>query len=202
MNKIGTSSLVALALTLGLGTPSAQAEAVQCHPAAKKLEWHLCITGPVEYKRGISTEVRQECTSDKIIKPKNGCDFGDLASYIPEGVELSKVRIYAIAPKDAVDVREFEHQSQAGNQGFCKINTGLPIEGWELMKFSEAFDKANYERARMVKEKLLKKKKELFPFGISLTQGPASCEGKSTQSVVVDRKSLSKYLINATYTFR
>lgn len=200
MTKIRMMSLAVVALALGVGLSPARADGVKCHPTAKKIEWHLCITGPVEYKRGIQTEVREECKVDKIVKPKGGCDFGDLASYLPEGVELSKVRFYGIAPKGAVDMRAFERQAEPA-QGFCSIHTGLMLEGWELMKFSEAFDKANYERARMVNDKLAKQKKELVRAGLNLLEGPAPCQGKSARSVLIDAKTLSTFLVHATFTF-
>lgn len=179
---------------------TAHAEKITCDPAAKKLEWHVCVIAPVEYKRGMKTESRNECKVDKVIKPANGCDFGDLAKHIPEGAESGSVRFYAIAPAD-FDDSTFEEQSDPPYGQFCTINSSHGIDGWELMKFGDAPDKSNRERRDLVLDGLKKKKKTLARKGIGFMRNPNGCAGKSAKFGILDKKTMSKFLVYAEMSF-
>jgi|LNFM01.2.fsa_nt_gb hypothetical protein len=178
---------------------TAHAEKVTCDPVAKKLEWHVCVIAPVEYKRGMKTETRNECKVDKVIKPTNGCDFGDLAKHIPEGA-AGTVKFYALAP-EGFDESVFEEQSEPGYGQACSINSTHSIEGWELMKFGDAPDKSNRERSELVLEGLKKKKKIISPLGIGFMRDPNGCTGKSAKFGILDKKTTSKFLVYAEMNF-
>lgn len=200
MLNINTLFVSIAAVTIGGGGSIVHADKIKCAPVAKKLEWHLCVRDAVPYKRGMKTETRDECKIDKVVKPAGGCDFGDVAKFIPEGADLDKVTFYAIGPID-FDTRPWEHQGEP-NYGQCAISSKQELEGWETMKFSEAFDKSNSARSDMVKDKLKAKKKALFPFGLSVIPGPQGCAEKSAKMGVIDKKSLSQFLVYGEYKFK
>lgn len=192
-----SASLLASVLAFGR---TAHAEKITCDPAAKKLEWHVCVIAPVEYKRGMKTETRNECKIDKVVKPANGCDFGDLAKHIPEGTPPGTARFYAIAPVD-FDESTFEDQSEPAYGQFCTMTSSHGLDGWELMKFGDAPDKSNRERAELVNDGLKKKKKRIAPNGIGFMRDPNGCAGKTAKFGVLDKKTMTKFLVYAEMNF-
>lgn len=195
-----TLLFAALATVLAAAAPRAHADdKIACDPAAKKLEWHVCVVGPVDYKRGMKTETRDECAIDKIVKPAGGCDFGDLTKYIPEGADVASTRFYAIGP-DSFTADGFEAQGEPG-YGYCSLNSSHGVDAWQLMKFSDAFDKSNRERSELVVAGLKKKKKAILSMGVSFSLDPQGCTDKAAKLGVLDTKTLSKFLVYASYAF-
>jgi hypothetical protein len=195
-------ALAALTAAITFTSSTASADKIVCDAAAKKLEWHVCVVAPVEYKRGMKTETRDECKVDRVVKPADGCNFGDLAKHIPAEAagNLDSVKFYAIAPADFDDsVWEAQKQPPAG---FCSLGSGTPVDGWQLMKFGDAFDKDNRERSELVKEKLKKANKRIGQFGITLSPDPQGCKKPGPAKLgVLDRKSLAKFLVYAELTY-
>ncbi|MBX3155879.1 MAG: hypothetical protein KF773_07765 [Deltaproteobacteria bacterium] len=197
------TSVCAFAFTalVAAAAGTARADKITCDPVAKKLEWHACVIGPVEYKRGMKTESRDECKVDKVVKPVDGCNFGDLTKHVPAEAagDLASVRFYAIAPADFDDG---PWEAQADPTGdFCQLRSAPGLDGWELMKFSEAFDKSNRERTELVTQKLKKAGKRIGQFGVTIGVGPQGCAGKSAKLGILDRKSLSKFLVYAEVAY-
>ena len=192
------ASLLGAAVTLTMGAGAASAEDVKCSPMAKKLKWNMCVHGKVEYKRGLKTESRSECTTVKPIKAKGGCNLGDLAKQIPEGTSQDNVVFYATGPK-GFDVSAFEVQKQTDMKE-CGL-TDTRFEPYMLMKFSDAFDKSNRDRGQMVIDKLGKKKSEFMKTAVAL-RSPAwkKCSGVKSLIGQVDKKSQSQFLFYAEST--
>jgi|GEM_PF-3516655 len=192
----------ALATILTFGN-TALAGGTPCAPEAKKFEWHICVVGPVEYKRGMKKDTRDECVVDKVIA-KGKCELGDLASYIPEGTDQDTVRFYAIVP-DGMKLDDYEIQyvtDESDEYGHCSIEP-TSFDPWRTMKFSEAFDKGNSERSDMVIAKLKKKKKAFFASSFFLRRlMEANCKGKKAAMGMVDKKTQSKYVFMAEATFQ
>ena len=193
------ASMIALGSMMLAGGAAKAEDKIACDPATKKFEWHVCVTAPVEYKRGMKTESRDECTNDKIIKVPDGCNFGDLRKFVPEGADPQKTHFYAIVP---IAFPDLLHESQGEpNFGECMISSDQKLAGWELMKFSDAFDKSNSERATMYKEALKKKGKKLLQYGLFIHHGLANCKDKKATRGVLDKKTLKSYLIYANASF-
>ena len=194
-NRIILTGILGAATTLGLGAGSAKAEDVKCSPMAKKLKWNMCVHGKVEYKRGLKTESRTECTTVKPVAAKGGCNLGDLAKLIPEGVSQDNVVFYAIGPKD-FDVSAFEVQKQSAVKD-CGLQD-TRFEPYMLMKFSEAFDKSNRDRGAMVAAKLHKKKSDFMKTALAV-RSPSwkKCSGVKSLIGQVDKKTQSKFLFYA-----
>lgn len=189
-------SALAIALTSG---SSAFASGTPCAREAKKFEWHMCVVGPVEYKRGMKKDSRDECVVDKVIA-KGTCELGDLASYVPEGVDPDKVQFYAIVPVGLkLDKYEVQYVQDKNN---CTI-TPTSVTPWQTMKFSDAFDKSNSERSDMVIAKLKKKRKAFYPDAFFLRRMmEANCKGKTAAVGMVDKKTQSKYVFMAEANFQ
>lgn len=176
----------------------ALAEPTPCHPLAKKLEWHMCIKAEVPYKRGLKTETREECATDKVIA-EGTCELGDLATHIPEGTDFDTVEFYAIGPVD-LDLDAFEMQ-QVSDDGKCQVKD-TSFEPWRTMKFSDAFDKSNSERSDLVVAELAKKNKKLLPSALIVWRYPeAVCKGKTAAKGMVETKSQSLYLFLTQTTY-
>ncbi len=191
---------IALSLSVAslLGVAPASADSVKCAPAAKKIKWNMCIQAEVEYKRGLKTEKRTECIKVVPIKAKGGCNLGDLASNIPKGTSSDKVVFYAVGPK-GTDTSAFEVQKQTAMKecGLAKTS----FDAYQLMKFSDAFDKSNRSRGELVKEKLAKKKKEILKVAVRLASPSwKKCSGVKSLIGQVDKKSQSKFLFYAEST--
>ena len=198
-NQAISFASLAFALAISSLSSTAHAEKIACDPATKKWEWHVCVEGPVEYKRGMKTESRNECKVDKVIKATDGCNLGDFAKLVPAGATLETTRVYAIVP---LDWNESGYESQGEpNSGFCSLNSSNTVEGWQMMKFSEAFDKSNRERSELVTEKLKKAKKKVTNFGMWASIDPQGCAGKTAKRGVLDTKTLSKFLVYAEMNF-
>lgn len=178
---------------------AASAEAPQCHPDAAKLEWYMCAVKDVEYKRGLKTERRSECAINERIDAKGGCDLGDLAAKLPADVDPSNVFFYAIGPKDLDFDATFEAQRQQDKET-CGYGVGRP-DSWQLMKFSDAFDKSNRERSELVDQKLAEAGKKVIG-GVMLAVFPGTnCAGKRALHAALDRATLSSALWYAESVF-
>lgn len=175
-------------------------DGIECHPDAKKVEWHVCVLKEVEYKRGMKTETRTECAVMKKLDVK-GCNLGDIMSYLPEGEDPEKFQIYALGPTD-FDDNLWELQEVHDADG-CKVAV-RDLELYQLMKFSDAFDKSNRERGEMVEEQLKKQGKMLIPRStLAPWKFPGmDCAGKTSKAGRIDAKSQSKFLFFAETTFK
>lgn len=194
-----TSLFLAPLVSLFAGSAIAN-DGVECHPDSKKIEWHVCVLKEVEYKRGMKTETRRECAVNKKLDVK-GCNLGDIMSYLPEGEDVEGFQIYALGPVD-FDDNLWESQEVHDSDG-CKVQV-RDLELYQLMKFSDAFDKSNRERGEMVEENLKKKGKMLIP---RATLAPwkfpgADCAGKTSKAGRIDVKSQSKFLFFAETAFK
>jgi len=188
----------ALAIALTSGS-SAFAGDTPCAPEAKKFEWHMCVVAPVEYKRGMKTESRDECVVDQVIATGT-CELGDLASYVPEGTDPDTVEFYAIIP-DGLKLDDYEVQYVKEHRS-CAIEP-TSVTPWRTMKFSEAFDKSNNERTDMVIAKLKKQKKAFYPDSFFLRRlMEADCKGKTAAVGMVDKKTQSKYVFMGEAKFQ
>lgn len=178
---------------------SASAAGTPCAPEAKKFEWHMCIGADVPYKRGMKTETRDECAVDKVIA-KGTCELGDLASYIPEGTDLGRVSFYAVIA-DGLNLDDYEIQYTYDGDNGCTIDpTSFHPE--RTMKFSDAFDKSNSERAELVVAKLKKKKLAFYPDSFFLQRfGGQECKGMKAAAGMLDKKTQSKFVFLMTATF-
>lgn len=195
-------ALGALVLVTTLGS-TAFAGGTPCAPEAKKFEWHMCVVGPVEYKRGMKKDSRDECVVDKVIA-KGTCELGDLASYVPEDADQDMVRFYAIIP-DGMKLDDYEIQYVTDDGDEYKHCTIEPVsfDPWRTMKFSEAFDKGNSERSDMVVAKLKKQKKMFYAESFALRRlMEANCKGKTAAVGMLDKKTQSKYVFMAEATFK
>lgn len=175
-------------------------DGIECHPDAKKVEWHVCVLKEVEYKRGMKTETRTECAVMKKLDVK-GCNLGDIMSYLPEGEDPEKFQIYALGPTD-FDDNLWESQEVHDADG-CKVAV-RDLELYQLMKFSDAFDKSNRERGEMVEEQLKKQGKMLIPRStLAPWKFPGmDCAGKTSKAGRIDAKSQSKFLFFAETAFK
>ena len=63
----------------------------------------------------------------------------------------------------------------------------------------DAFDKSNSDRSDLVKDKLKKKKLAIAKFGLTVIPNAKSCAGNSARLGVIDKKTLSKFLVYAEY---
>ncbi len=193
-------SLLLLPLAaLLIPSTSIAADGIDCHPDSKKLEWYVCVVKPVEYKRGMKTETRDECAINKKIEVK-GCNLGNLLSYLPEGEDMMKFQVYAIGPADFDDTAWEIQQNNEDN--ICSIGSGQ-LESHRLTRFSDAFDKSNRERGNDFDEQLKAKGKALLP---GATLSPRSinlkqCGGKKAATGKMDAKTVSKFLFYAEMVF-
>jgi hypothetical protein len=193
-------SLLLLPLAaLLIPSTSLAADGIDCHPDSKKLEWWVCVVKPVEYKRGMKTESREECAINKKLDVK-GCNLGNLLSYLPAGEDMTSFYVYAIGPADFDDTAWEDQQNNEDNN--CSIGVGR-LESHRLTKFSDAFDKSNRERGVDFDEKLKAKKLMLLNNG-TLNPRPFSgkhCNGKKAATGKMDAKTLSKFLFYVEMVF-
>lgn len=192
--------MMTIASTLAaLATTQARAEAPTCHPDAAKLDWYMCAVKPVDYKRGLKTESRDECAINERIEAAGGCDLGDLAKRLPADVDSSNVYFYAIGPAGLDFDATFEVQRQQ-DRDTCSFNVGRP-ESWQLMKFSDAFDKSNAERSQLVDDKLAAEGKKIVG-GVMVSRWPdTNCKGKRAIHAAMDRATLASALWYAESVF-
>jgi len=193
------STLATLTTGAMTATSAARAEAPTCHRDAAKLTWFMCAVKPVDYKRGLTTETRDECAVNEPIPAAGGCDLGDLARRVPADVDPSNVFFYAIGPLDFDFDAGFEAQRQQDKE-VCAFNVGRP-DSWQLMKFSEAFDKSNAERSQLVDDRLAAEGKKIVG-GVMVSRWPDTpCKGKRAVHAALDRATLSSALWYAESVF-
>lgn len=197
MKTILRSTLATLGLTFVAS--SAHAEAPKCHKDAAKLEWYVCGVKPVEYKRGMKTETRDECAVNERIKTASPCDLGDLVSKLPPDIDPANVYFYAIGPKDLDATVGFEGQLQTERPA-CRLSNDVPSY-WQLGKFSDAFDKDDRERSEVVEQKLAAAGKRVVGGMVLGAYKDSGCAGKKATFGMVDSKTFSEVLWYSETTF-
>lgn len=190
--------LLSLATTLGVGI-TVHAEAPKCHKDAAKLEWYMCVVKPVEYKQGLTKKSFDECAVNEKIEAVGGCDLGDLAARVPDGVDPSNVYFYALGPKDFDLSKDFQIQRDQ-DKFACGLNVGRPVS-WQLGKVSDFPGKSNDERSRLVDEALAGKGKKVIG-GVMVARFPGTeCGGKKALHAALAKPGLDTALWYAESTF-
>jgi hypothetical protein len=196
---IKKSLLLAPLAALAIPSSALASSGVECHPDSKKLEWYVCVVKPVEYKRGMKTETRDECAINNKLDIKD-CNLGNLLSHLPPGEDIGQTYFYAIGPA-SFDDTQWESQEESEDQG-CSVKS-TRLESFRLTRFSDAFDKSNRERGSDYDDKLKAAGKMLLPGG---TLAPrifpgSKCEGKKAAAGKMDAKTLSKFLFYTESVF-
>jgi hypothetical protein len=186
-----------------LSTRVSFADDVKCDPASKKIEWHMCHAGPVEYKKGMKKESRTECMKDTVVKAADGCKLGNILAKIPEKLPMGeRVFFYGVGPKDMDFSNGWETQIVTSKKNKdCTLGYSGSIDEYQLMKFGDAMDKDNRARSEMVREKLKKAGKRIVGEVSVNSMQPEYCGGHDSQLGVIDRKTSSKYLLYVDVKF-
>lgn len=190
------------------------ASAIECAPESKDLEWYVCVTNDVDYKKGIKTVSRVECTINEKLDIK-GCDIGNIYSHLPKGVDPSKFQdshnayIYAIGPRWSDKKKEvlmddhlkthFEIQRESASEN-CNLATHYFKLGYAT-KFTDNFEEYVMDSTKSYDAKLKEQGKALL-FSV-LIPGFHHKQCSQAKSVMgsADKKTGSKFFVYSDTTY-